>query len=203
MLCFKYLSHKGRQFQSGFTLIELMVALVLGLLVVLGASQLFLTSSQAFRSIDDINRRQEVVSYVSSVIGSEIRAARVAHPIGSDGSSTNESGRLQLEFDAEYDSPYCPSSDDVLVDVEYEVKSSPGDEDLFLFVEAKCEDVVGTEFSVQSPVIGGISSLKFVSNELNKYVDLVVTLEPSGMPPLSDVVTMRFARHSSDLFTDE
>ncbi|WP_399498923.1 PilW family protein [Streptomyces sp. P17] len=47
------------QRQSGFTLVELMVAMAIGTLITLGAGQLFLTTFQTFKKVDELSRKQE------------------------------------------------------------------------------------------------------------------------------------------------
>lgn len=185
-------THKGLRCQSGFTLIELMIALVLGLLVVLGATQLFLTSSQSFRSIEDINKQQEVVSYVSSVIGYEVRIARGGTgPVGAGGNIVDESNRLKIEFDfkSEY-MPYCPAGSDHMFGVEYFIDI----EDSSLVMQANCDGVKQGE----QEVINGISDIQFTTEKIGVYVDVALTLEPSGTPPSSETIAMRFTRHSSE-----
>lgn len=177
----------------GFTLVELMVALVLGLLVVLGASQLFLTSSQTFRSIEELNRRQEVVSYISNMLSQEVRQSRVVSPVGPGGAEVNESGRLKLEFyDSDEYNPYCSSVTDKMVGVEYflDIETSS------LIVEANCNNPSGPE--ARQEIIRGIAGIRFESDGAGVYVDVVITLLPSGVPPSSDIVAMRFTRHSSE-----
>jgi len=177
----------------GFTLVELMVALVLGLLVVLGASQLFLTSSQTFRSVEDLNRRQEVISYISNVLSQEVRQSRVVSPVGPGGAEVNESGRLKIEFyDSDGYNPYCPSVTDDMVGVEYFLDIDTSS----LIVEANCNDPSGPE--AEQEIIRGISGISFESDGTGAYVDVIVTLLPSGAPLSSDIVAMRFTRHSSE-----
>lgn len=184
----------GSRRQSGFTLIELMVALVLGLLVVLGATQLFLTSSQSFRSIEDISKRQEVVSYVSSVIGYEVRiASGGTGPVGAEGNIVDESNRLKIEFSGDKYKPYCPSGTSKMNAIGYYLDGQA------LMIEAQCDDST----QAAQEVITGISEVMFKSEKINgsdAYVDVILTLESPGSSSLSDVVNMRFARHSKRVF---
>ena len=43
------------QRQSGFTLVELMVAMAIGTVIILGAGQLFLTTFQTFDKVRDLS----------------------------------------------------------------------------------------------------------------------------------------------------
>lgn len=66
-------SHKNDQ--RGFTLIELMVALVLGLLVIGAASALFLSSRRTYGTTASINRMQENGRAAFEIMARDLRAA--------------------------------------------------------------------------------------------------------------------------------
>ncbi|MFN2411056.1 MAG: PilW family protein [Halomonas sp.] len=59
--------------QKGFTLVELMVAMVIGTIIILGAGQLFLTTFQTFQNVDKISRKQENLVFITQRVTSEIR----------------------------------------------------------------------------------------------------------------------------------
>ncbi|MCA1771989.1 MAG: prepilin-type N-terminal cleavage/methylation domain-containing protein [Halomonas sp.] len=61
------------QRQSGFTLVELMVAMVIGTVIILGAGQLFLTTFQTFQKVDELSRKQETVVFVANRLSNEYR----------------------------------------------------------------------------------------------------------------------------------
>lgn len=67
--------------QRGFTLTELLVAMVIGSVVILGAGQLFLSAVQVFRQIDTLGRQQEALIYTASTIADILRSH---HAIESD-----------------------------------------------------------------------------------------------------------------------
>jgi prepilin-type N-terminal cleavage/methylation domain-containing protein len=62
-----------QQRQRGFTLVELMVAMVIGTIIILGAGQLFLTTFQTFQNVDKISRKQENLVFIAQRITREIR----------------------------------------------------------------------------------------------------------------------------------
>ncbi len=49
--------------QRGFTLVELMVAMAIGTVIILGAGQLFLTTFQTFQNVDKVSRKQEALIF--------------------------------------------------------------------------------------------------------------------------------------------
>ncbi|WP_458525944.1 PilW family protein [Onishia taeanensis] len=59
--------------QSGFSLVELMVAMVIGLVLILGAGQLFLNGFQSFRQVETLGDKQAALTFVSDVLVREIR----------------------------------------------------------------------------------------------------------------------------------
>ena len=61
--------------QLGLTLVEMMVAMVLGLLILLAVSSIYLGSRQTFRLQDDNARLQETGRYALEVMGRSIRQA--------------------------------------------------------------------------------------------------------------------------------
>lgn len=61
--------------QGGFTLIELMVALVIGLIVSAGLVQLFIMIKKTNDQVEVLSERQEVVRYVSEMIMVDVRTS--------------------------------------------------------------------------------------------------------------------------------
>ncbi|CAM4018247.1 prepilin-type N-terminal cleavage/methylation domain-containing protein [Vreelandella rituensis] len=61
--------------QSGFTLVELMVAMVVGTVIILGAGQLFLTTLQTFQKVKEISQKQEVLVFAASSIVNSVRSS--------------------------------------------------------------------------------------------------------------------------------
>ncbi|MGY6567333.1 MAG: PilW family protein [Halomonadaceae bacterium] len=61
--------------QVGFTLVELMVALVIGLIIILGAGQLFLMGFQTFRQIELLSNKQAALTFATETLIRDIRRA--------------------------------------------------------------------------------------------------------------------------------
>lgn len=60
---------------AGLSLIELMIAMLLGIILTLGATQVYLGSSQSYRLTDAIAHAQENVRFASSMMQRDVRAA--------------------------------------------------------------------------------------------------------------------------------
>ena len=60
---------------SGFTLVELMIAVVLGLLIVAGVIGVFLSNKQVYRQNENVARLQESARYANEVMSRDIREA--------------------------------------------------------------------------------------------------------------------------------
>ncbi|WP_163558322.1 prepilin-type N-terminal cleavage/methylation domain-containing protein [Halomonas sp. NO4] len=59
--------------QGGFSLVELMVALLIGLVIILGAGQFFLTGFQNFRKVEELADKQAALTFAADVLLREIR----------------------------------------------------------------------------------------------------------------------------------
>lgn len=62
-------------FEGGFSLVELMVALVIGLLVVFGASSIFVSMKGSFNRLGGLADRQEAIRYISDSIMMDVRVS--------------------------------------------------------------------------------------------------------------------------------
>ncbi|MBR2512530.1 MAG: prepilin-type N-terminal cleavage/methylation domain-containing protein [Halomonas sp.] len=62
--------------QAGFTLVELMVAMAIGTVVILGAGQLFLTTFQTFDKVRELSRKQETVVFATTALVNEYRKTK-------------------------------------------------------------------------------------------------------------------------------
>ncbi|WP_282041539.1 PilW family protein [Halomonas alimentaria] len=60
---------------SGFSLVELMVAMVVGLIIILGAGQLFLTVFQTNRQVEILSEKQAAVNFAVETLLRDIRRA--------------------------------------------------------------------------------------------------------------------------------
>ncbi|WP_290648922.1 PilW family protein [Aquisalimonas sp.] len=61
--------------QGGLTLVELMVALVIGLILTAGAYQIYLSGKQSFNTQETLARMQETGRYVTDLLVSDLRRA--------------------------------------------------------------------------------------------------------------------------------
>lgn len=65
----------GHRAQRGLTMVEVMIALALGLILTLGAVQIFVSSKQGYRANEALARIQENGRYALHFIGKDIRGA--------------------------------------------------------------------------------------------------------------------------------
>lgn len=90
----QFLRPKGKG-QAGVTLIELMIAMVLGLLLILGLSNVYLAQRQSFRVNDNLARMQDNARIAFELMARELREAggnpcgtsRVANVVNGSGGS--------------------------------------------------------------------------------------------------------------------
>lgn len=67
--------HHASALQSGFTLVELLVAMVIGLLVMAGATQLFISSQQSYRFQTALANMQDAGRFALDTVAQELRQA--------------------------------------------------------------------------------------------------------------------------------
>jgi type IV pilus assembly protein PilW len=65
-------------FNKGFTLVELMIAMVLGLLLIAGVTGVFISTQQSYRLNDNLNRMQETLRSTFTLLSRDIRNAGYA-----------------------------------------------------------------------------------------------------------------------------
>lgn len=78
------------QRQAGFTLVELMVAMAIGTIIILGAGQLFLTTFQTFQKVDELNRKQEIVIFATSRLVNAYRKSETGYTLATTTDTPNE-----------------------------------------------------------------------------------------------------------------
>lgn len=78
----------GLKRQNGFNLVELMIALALGLIVVLGASNVFLSSKESYRTNAALSDIQENSRIAFEMLARDLRQARLTG-CGNEGAVTN------------------------------------------------------------------------------------------------------------------
>lgn len=75
--------------QTGFTLIELMISLTLGLVIMLGASQIFVSVNKAYTETQRFSQLQGDLSLISDMLASDVRAASTVNVVSdANGNST-------------------------------------------------------------------------------------------------------------------
>lgn len=133
---------------SGFSLVELMVALVVGLLITLGAFQLFVTSKKSFDNSLAIMERQESLRFLMDSISYDVRSSAATDLLDSNGGLLSDGETLSLTFNRE--NSIC--SDDAYTLKYYQ----PDDEENTIYVESSCGGAV-----VDEPIVLGVGVIGF------------------------------------------
>lgn len=173
--------------QRGFTLVELMVALLIGLIVTLGASQLFITSKRSFDQVEELAQRQETLRFLVDTLSLDIRTAkRDGITIGGD-----DDILTLLYSDSRENDPYCPAGEK-LTRVEYTFDA----ETASIKVGYTCSNEPPVD---PQPLVSGVAGINFSTGGggLN-YVDVLLRFLPLGNEPANDrEVTFRVANRNS------
>ncbi len=134
---------------SGFSLVELMIALLIGLLIVLGAGQLFITSKQSYNQMDGLAKRQQSLRAVADFVMLDVRTATDIP----DNSGNESALILNYSTGVRDDDPYCGGSSE-LNSIEYEFLQDNN----ALYVTATCGGSVGS----REELVDGIESMEFL-----------------------------------------
>ena len=113
------LPNTNQTHQKGFSLVELMVALTLGLLLIAGLGQVFVGSKQAFRAQEGVSDVQENGRFAIDILGRQIRLAgyrpAVLQPPQIDDPSMPAGSEAIFGFDNTATSGRAPGSDVLLI----------------------------------------------------------------------------------------
>lgn len=173
----------SRRRASGFSLVELMVALLIGLIISLGAAQLFITSKRTYDQMSDLAQRQENLRALVDFVSLDVRtASRVVTASGSqltldylaDPSSPSSSVRPGPDDPDDPIEPYCPSDDDLEV-VEYTHDEDANE----LRVRVVCTDDSSAD---AAPLISGVDAIEFFRGDEGSGETLYVGVEVSLSP---------------------
>ncbi|TDX24208.1 prepilin-type N-terminal cleavage/methylation domain-containing protein [Modicisalibacter xianhensis] len=148
--------------QGGFTLIELMIAMVIGLIILLGASQIFLASQQSFERVEQLNDRQEVLRFLADSVSLDVRTA------DSNMEVTNAGSTLTLLYgESRSEDPYCPGGNLERVDYQFVVETST------LSLTTHCSGID----PIKEPLVSNLELVSFTSGNVNgsvTYIDIFV-----------------------------
>lgn len=144
---------------AGFTLVELMVALVIGLIIVLGAGQLFLMGKQSYDRVAELANRQESLRYFTELVALDIRTA--SSVIAADSTLT-----LTYESGIRSNDPYCSGNE--LTQVEYTHDGSS------ILIKVDC---LGSASPSSEALIEDVVDLRFDGNTSLLYVEVGVSFE--------------------------
>lgn len=92
------MNHNTKYIASGFSLIEFMIAMMLGLILILGISQYFLSSRQVSQVNDNLNEFSDYSKFISSRLSQELRMVDYAGVL-----KTPPTNLLKNASDLQYD----------------------------------------------------------------------------------------------------
>lgn len=134
--------------EGGFSLVELMVALVIGLLIVLGAGQLYLTSKQSYNRMDNLAKRQESLRVISDLVSFDVRTSVEITNNSADQTVLN----MTYDSGVRSNDPYCGSANNLL-EVRYSFVSPE------LMIQVRCDP--DASLSSSQSLIEGIEGVNF------------------------------------------
>lgn len=160
----------GDGHQQGFTLIELMVSLVIGLIIILGASQLFIASRESFDRIEILAERQQSLRFLSDSISLDVRTADSGRMVVSGAGST-----LTLTYTENRENdPYCTAGQK-LTGLVYQFESSENT----LKLSPECDSVaLGPQ-----PLVSGVELVRFNEGFIQgsrAFIDVTLRFSPLG-----------------------
>ncbi|MDC8805321.1 prepilin-type N-terminal cleavage/methylation domain-containing protein [Halomonas pacifica] len=142
----------NRKINSGFTLIELMISLVLGLLVLLGVGKVFVSLKVSFDEMEKVVGRQEMISTILSIVSYEVRnsGSNAVELLCSSNDSNDCPDSFIVRSQDGLREGYCSGSDKSDA-VEYFVDEVGGVHSFY--AAHHCEDAYGGAYLNTEPVV--------------------------------------------------
>src|SRR5690554_3550840 len=139
--------------EIGFSLVELMVAMVIGLIIILGAGQLFMTVFQTGRQVELLSEKQAAVNFAVETLLRDIRRAQWGHSPWDP-----NSGVLTLTVANRGDvTTNCDPGDEVIKEYRLQDRTVAGETEWFMAVNlAQCNGV--TRDAGFQALVGGFLS---------------------------------------------
>lgn len=173
----------------GFSLIELMVAMVVGLVIILGAGQLFLTVFTNNQRVDTLGEKQATVNFATETLLRDIRRADWDDKENTKWDSDKRVLSLSVKNYNDVSSG-CGPGDDVVKKYKLKEREGVGETEWFMAVEmSSCEGKPlggGYQEVVSGFISGAIESPGFeiVSDDVddwdNGIVKVIFRLVPTG-----------------------
>ncbi|MCE0733345.1 hypothetical protein LWH48_11190 [Halomonas sp. G15] len=181
-----------------------MVSIVIGLLIIFSAFQLYILSGSTSRQVELISTRQSFINFYTEVIYQEIQGARLAYPVKCEDEvsvGVDEADNLFILAgdSSSYSDLYC-GSDNPLVAIEYfnDLNGSAPALKVSYLCESEWESQ-GSEPSVCGGERVGLEvakgvEVRFYQADLSKSVDVSMTIDfPGDAAPLEMMVANREA----------
>ncbi|MEQ6918772.1 PilW family protein [Halomonas aquatica] len=161
-------SLEGCKRSRGFSLVELMVALVVGLLVTLGAFQLFVTSNKTFNHSLAIFERQETLRFIVDSLSYDIRSSDQTDMFDSDtGLVLSDDDRITLSYNK--GNSICAPEDEFTIQY---YQSSPN----VISVKSACGSVEIGDVESSDSIALGVANINFSYIEFGLGVRVTLTM---------------------------
>lgn len=152
----------------GFSLVELMIALVVGLLITLGAFQLFVTSQKTFDHSLAVLERQEALRFIVDSLSYDIRSSSATDMLDASGVVLSDDSKITLNFVK--DNSICDPVD------EYTIQYYQPDGSEAIYVKSACgsDDISGVASG--DSIVLGIADVNFSYINFGLGVRVTVTM---------------------------
>ena len=161
-------SFKASKRYRGFSLVELMVALVVGLLITLGAFQLFVTSKKTFNHSLAVLERQETLRFIIDSLSYDIRSSSATNMLDDSGVVLSDNSKITLNFDRA--NSVCDPVD------EYTIQYYQSDASEAIYVKSACGSDNINDVASGDSIVLGIASINFRYIDFGLGVRITITM---------------------------
>ncbi|WP_157955205.1 PilW family protein [Halomonas denitrificans] len=152
----------------GFSLVELMIALVIGLMITLGAFQLFVTSQKTFNHSLAVLERQETLRFIVDSLSYDIRSSAATDMLDDSGVVLSDDAKITLNFDKK--NSICDPVD------EYTVQYYQPDGSEAIYVKSACGSDDINDVASGDSIVLGVASINFGYIDFGLGVRVTITM---------------------------
>lgn len=178
-----------RRYRSdqGFSLVELMVALLVGLIIMLGATQLFITGKLSYNRVELLAERQEALRFLTDVISLDIRTA-AEMSVGVDAGGV---AYLQLGYANRLADPYCNEVEELTALRYQHVNGSD------VGIKALCGTQADWQAVALQPLVGGVARFSAQVGPDGRFVDIIIGFDKVVAEETANEFSLRVANRKA------